>query len=107
MNREERRKLEKKGTLEYGDLKRISDEISLQCTNDAFKLFILMSVFALRDEYGFADKRIGRYIDCMNNKIALYNEGRFNITDVEKAMLQELGFEVGKVDNLQRSVKAE
>jgi len=104
MNRPERRALEKKGKLERGDLKRISDEISIQCTNDAFKLFILMSVFALRDEYGFADKRIGRYIDSMNQKIALYNENRFDIGDVEKAMLQEMGFTMGKVDDLKRSV---
>ncbi len=104
MNRPERRALEKKGKLERGDLKRISDEISIQCTNDAFKLFILMSVFALRDEYEFGEKRISRYIDSMNKKILEYNDGLFVIGDVEKLMLQELGFTMGKIDNLKRSV---
>lgn len=105
MNRAERRSLEKKGRLEKGDLKRISNDIAIKTTNDAFRLFILTSVFALRDEFGFGEGRINKFIDAVNKKVCEYNEGCFTIEDLQKAMQLEVAYEDKKIAELKRAIE--
>lgn len=104
LNRAERRRLEKKGKLEKGDLKHITETISYNATNDAFRLFISMAVFALRDEFGFGETRVNRFIDSVNRKINEFNDGCFSIDDMEKLMKLEIGYEDKKIMKLRRSV---
>lgn len=104
-NREERRKLEKKGRLERGDLIRITREISYKATNDAFRLFVLTAVFALRDEFSFGESRINRFIGAVNRKVNEYNEGLFTIEDMEEAMQLEVGYESKKIAELKRKIR--
>lgn len=95
MNRAERRSLEKKGRLEKGDLKRISNDILIETEDSSLKALILFSVFALRDmKDRFGEKRIGEYIDNLNKKIQEFNEGCFTLSDLEKAMEEEVGFKL-------------
>lgn len=105
MNRAERRSLEKKGRLEKGDLKRISNDIAIKTTNDAFRLFILTSVFALRDEFGFGEGRINRFIDSVNKKVCEFNDGCFTIEDLQKAMQLEVAYEDKKIAELKRAIE--
>lgn len=105
MNRAERRSLEKKGRLEKGDLKRISNDIAIKTTNDAFRLFILTSVFALRDEFGFGEGRINKFIDAVNKKVCEYNEGCFTIEDLQETMKLEVAFGFGKIKELKRAIE--
>ena len=68
-----------------------------EAVNNAAEIVNLIPLLVLRDKFGFGKVRLCRYLEFFNETLEAYNEGRFDLKDIEQVMLDEvkIGFEKG------------
>lgn len=88
MNRQQRRKLVKKGvTIE--DLKELQDitkHKSIEFTTDAFAVATAM---VLHDKFGFGEVRLKRAIDYITDQFDAITEDYVSLDEMKKVLLEE------------------
>ena len=65
-----------------------------QLVSASFRAFLLLGAMALRDEFGFANARMSRWIVKMNDLIDSYSRGYISIQDLHDTILEETGIDI-------------
>lgn len=65
--------------------------------NGAYQTFMLLGLWALRDEFDFGKGRLQRYIDKVNDLLDSYNKGYVSIDDLYDTFEKETGINVHKL----------
>lgn len=61
---------------------------------DAIQIVTLFPLLALRDEFGFGEKRLKRFMDRMQNDIEAYEKDYIDLADVARVLKEEANIEV-------------
>lgn len=62
-------------------------------SREAFQRMMVLSLLVLRDEWGFGEKRISRFMDQLSVLIVDVSEGRLSMDDITATLEEELGIE--------------
>lgn len=60
----------------------------------SFSAFLLLGAMALRDEFGFANVRMSRWINKMNGLMDSYKRGYISVQDLHDTILEETGIDI-------------
>lgn len=73
------------------------DRLKREATDNAAEIVNLIPLLILRDKFGFGKVRLCRYLEFFNETLEAYNEGRFDLKDIEQVLLDEveIGFKKG------------
>ena len=68
-----------------------------EATNNAAEIVNLIPLLILRDKFGFGKVRLSRYLEYYSEAVEDFNNGRFDLPDIERVMLDEvkIGFRTG------------
>lgn len=58
------------------------------------KLFMMLGCLALNQEFGFGEKRVGRFIDKCQDILDSYNRGYISLEDIETMLKNDAGIEI-------------
>lgn len=62
-------------------------------SREAFERMMVLSILVLRDEWGFGEKRISRFMGQLSVLIVDVSEGRLSMDDITATLEEELGIE--------------
>lgn len=82
-------------TLEQleGIKKKAIDETVKRVSREAFDRTVVLSLLVLRDNWGFGEKRMERFMDQLSELVEDVSEGRLSMMDITKTLEDELGLE--------------
>lgn len=69
-----------------------------QLISASFKAFLLLGAMALRDEFGFGNARMSRWIVKMHDLLDSYKRGYVSIQDLHDTILEETGIDVNGLE---------
>lgn len=72
--------------------KTVEDTVD-RVSREAFQRMMVLSLLVLRDEWGFGEKRISRFMDQLSVLIVDVSEGRLSMDDITTTLEKELGLE--------------
>lgn len=72
--------------------KTVEDTVD-RVSREAFQRMMVLSLLVLRDEWGFGEKRISRFMDQLSVLIVDVSEGRLSMDDITTTLEDELGLE--------------
>lgn len=72
--------------------KTVEDTVD-RVSREAFQRMMVLSLLVLRDEWGFGEKRISRFMDQLSVLIVDVSEGRLSMDDIATTLEKELGLE--------------
>lgn len=72
--------------------KTVEDTVG-RVSREAFQRMMVLSLLVLRDEWGFGEKRISRFMDQLSVLIVDVSEGRLSMDDITTTLEDELGLE--------------
>lgn len=72
--------------------KTVEDTVD-RVSREAFQRMMVLSLLVLRDEWGFGEKRISRFMDQLSVLIVDVSEGRLSMDDITATLEEELGIE--------------
>lgn len=62
-------------------------------SREAFERMMVLSLLVLRDEWGFGEKRMERFMDQLGTLVEDVSEGRLSMDDITATLEEELGIE--------------
>lgn len=62
-------------------------------SREAFERMMVLSLLVLRDEWGFGEKRMERFIDQLSTLVEDVSAGRLSMDDITATLEDELGIE--------------
>lgn len=62
-------------------------------SREAFERMMVLSLLVLRDEWGFGEKRMERFMDQLGTLVEDVSEGRLSMDDITATLEDELGIE--------------
>lgn len=62
-------------------------------SREAFERMMVLSLLVLRDEWGFGEKRMDRFIDQLSTLVEDVSAGRLSMDDITATLEDELGIE--------------
>lgn len=65
-----------------------------QLISVSFRAFLLLGAMALRDEFGYGNARMSRWIVKMHDLLDSYKRGYVSIQDLHDTILEETGIDV-------------
>lgn len=68
-------------------------ETVARVSREAFERMMVLSLFVLRDEWGFGEKRMERFMDQLGTLVEDVSEGRLSMDDITVTLENELGIE--------------
>mgnify|MGYP001319009798 CR=1 FL=1 len=74
------------------------DRLKREATDNATEIVNLIPLLILRDKFGFGKVRLCRYLEFFNETLEAYNEGRFDLKDIEQVLLDEVKIGFRSVD---------
>lgn len=82
-------------TLEQIDgIKRKTVEETVdKVSREAFERMMVLSLLVLRDEWGFGEVRMERFMDQLSELVEDVSEGRLSMDDITATLEEELGIE--------------
>ena len=72
------------------------EQMKAKAMNDAIEVLTLFPLLTLRDEYGFGEKRLKKFLEHMQSNIDAYNEGRIKLEDVARVLDEEVNIKIGE-----------
>lgn len=69
--------------------KTVEDTVD-RVSREAFQRMMVLSLLVLRDEWGFGEKRISRFMDQLSVLIVDVSEGRLSMDDITATLEDEL-----------------
>lgn len=72
--------------------KTVEDTVD-RVSREAFQRMMVLSLLVLRDEWGFGEKRISRFMGQLSVLIVDVSEGRLSMDDITATLEDELGLE--------------
>ena len=60
----------------------------------SYKVFMMLGLLALRDEFGFGTKRLERWIDKTHQLLEDYEAGYISAKDINDTIFEETGIKV-------------
>ena len=79
--------------------------LKLEAANHALDLVNLIPLLILRDKFGFGKVRLSRYLDYYSEAIEDFNNGRFDLQDIEQVMLDEVKIGFRRDDELKEAAE--
>ena len=65
-----------------------------QLISASFRAFLLLGAMALRDEFGYGNARMSRWIWKMSDLMDSYKRGYISVQDLHDTILEETGIDV-------------
>lgn len=62
-------------------------------SREAFERMMVLSLLVLRDEWGFGEVRMDRFIDQLSTLVEDVSDGRLSMDDITATLEEELGIE--------------
>lgn len=62
-------------------------------SREAFERMVVLSLLVLRDEWGFGEVRMDRFIDQLSTLVEDVSVGRLSMDDITATLEEELGIE--------------
>lgn len=72
--------------------KTVEDTVD-RVSREAFQRMMVLSLLVLRDEWGFGEKRMERFMDQLGTLVEDVSEGRLSMDDITATLEDELGLE--------------
>lgn len=72
--------------------KTVEDTVD-RVSREAFERMMVLSLLVLRDEWGFGEKRMERFMDQLGTLVEDVSEGRLSMDDITATLEEELGIE--------------
>lgn len=63
-------------------------------TATSFQVALLLCCYSLRTEFEFGGKRLGKFIDKVNDILDSYNRGYCSVQDINEMIYDETGMEI-------------
>ncbi len=76
-----------------GMKRKVVEDTVDRVSREAFQRMMVLSLLVLRDEWGFGEKRISRFMDQLSVLIVDVSEGRLSMDDITTTLEEELGIE--------------
>lgn len=76
-----------------GMKRKVVEDTVDRVSREAFQRMMVLSLLVLRDEWGFGEKRISRFMDQLSVLIVDVSEGRLSMEDITTTLEKELGLE--------------
>ena len=73
--------------------KKAIDETVRKVSREAFDRTVVLSLLVLRDNWGFGEVRMERFMDQLSELVEDVSEGRLSMMDITKTLEDELGLE--------------
>lgn len=73
--------------------KKAIDETVKRVSREAFERTVVLSLLFLRDQWGFGEKRMERFMEQLSELVEDVSEGRLSMMDITKTLEDELGLE--------------
>ena len=73
--------------------KKAIDETVKRVSREAFDRTVVLSLLVLRDQWGFGEVRMERFMDQLSELVEDVSEGRLSMMDITKTLENELGIE--------------
>lgn len=112
LNRSERRRnnkplTEKVYTFKQSELDKFKHDIVSEATNLAFLALLSMPLMALRDTFGFGQKRLNVFLGKLIDITKAFNEKYITLADLEQCLLDECNVRFDVADGTLRYLKKE
>ena len=72
--------------------KTVEDTVD-RVSREAFERMMVLSLLVLRDEWGFGEVRMERFMDQLSELVEDVSEGRLSMDDITATLEEELGIE--------------
>lgn len=70
------------------------EELKLNSTRQAVSITQLFPLLVLRDEFGFGEKRLKRFLAKYQETLDAYNQGYLDLTDIAKMLEDEVNIKL-------------
>ena len=99
MNRAERRRANRKEkesviNIKSKDINQIKESATNEAVSRAFVLMMNVPLIVLRDNFGFGQKRLEKFIDEVKKNMVCLSEGYVSFEDLKNALEKETGVKV-------------
>mgnify|MGYP001489626491 CR=1 FL=1 len=80
--------------MTYKELKKYEQRAYQKAIKDNIKYLYALSYLSLRDDFGFGQKRMKKFMKSLSINLNHLMEERFSLTDIEEVMKEEIGLEI-------------
>lgn len=87
-------KLKKNQKVPMG--KKEIQKMNLENTKKAVNIVTLIPLLVLRDEYGFGEKRLKRFLEQFKDTFDAYNEGYLDLEDIARVLKEEANIDINE-----------
>lgn len=99
MNRAERRRANRQQkepviNIKSNDVQKIKESATNEAVSKAFVLMMNVPLIVLRDNFGFGEKRLGKFIDEVKKNMDCLTEGYVSFEDLKNALEKETGLKI-------------
>ena len=70
------------------------EDLKLNSTRQAVSITQLFPLLVLRDEFGFGEKRLKRFLAKYQETLEAYNEGYIDLVDISKMLEEEVNIKI-------------
>lgn len=76
-----------------GMKRKVVEDTVDRVSREAFQRMMVLSLLVLRDEWGFGEKRMERFMDQLSELVEDVSAGRLSMDDITATLEDELGIE--------------
>ena len=80
--------------MTYKELKKYEQRAYQKAVSDNVKYLYALSYLALRDDFGFGQKRMKKFMKGLSVNLDDLMADRISLTDIEEVMKDEIGLEI-------------
>ena len=80
--------------MTYEELKKYEARAYQKAISENVKYLYALSFLALRDDFGFGQKRMKKFMKGLSVNLNDLMDDRFSLTDIEEVMKEEIGLEI-------------
>lgn len=80
--------------MTYEELKKYEQRAYQKAVSENIKYLYALSYLALRDNFGFGQKRMKQFMKSLSINLNDLMKERFSLTDIEEVMKEEIGLEI-------------
>ena len=80
--------------MTHEELKKYEQRAYQKAVSENVKYLYALSFLALRDDFGFGQKRMKKFMKSLSINLEDLMEDRISLTDIEEVMREEIGLEI-------------
>lgn len=82
--------------MTWEQIENVKAQAKKEALEEANSLMVLLPILVLRDQFGFGEKRLERFVDGLGELYSDIESKKLNIDDIAHVVEEETGFRVKK-----------